>query len=95
MSLGPVGLMKKNGRYIFSKKKIYLGHIFQVAWPPPPSPKSLVQLSPIQTQVNPQFTTAHPWCSGHSTSINACGVWGVRVGVQVFRREFHTHIYLD
>ena len=22
-------------------------------------------------------TTAHPWCDGHSTSISACGVWGV------------------
>ena len=41
------------------------------------------------------LTTAHPWCSGHSTNINACGVWGVRAGVQVFRREFHTHIHLD
>ena len=40
-------------------------------------------------------TTAHPWCDGHSTSISACGVWGVRAGVQVSRREFHTHINLD
>ena len=38
------------------------------------------------------FTTAH---GGHSTRINACGVWGVRIGVQVFRREFHTYIHLD
>ena len=22
-------------------------------------------------------TTAHPWCGGLSTSISACGVWGV------------------
>ena len=35
------------------------------------------------------LTTIHPWCDGHSTSINACGVWGVRVGVQVSRRELH------
>ena len=21
------------------------------------------------------------WCSGHSTSINVCGIWGIRVGV--------------
>ena len=40
-------------------------------------------------------TTAHPWCGGHCTSINACKVWGARVEVQVSRREFHTHIYLD
>ena len=26
-------------------------------------------------------TTAHPWCDGHSTSISACGVWGVRAGI--------------
>ena len=26
-------------------------------------------------------TTAHPWCGGHSTSINTCGVWGARIGV--------------
>ena len=32
---------------------------------------------------------------GHSTSISACGVWGIRVGIQVSRREFHTHIHLD
>ena len=40
-------------------------------------------------------TTAHPWCGGHFTSINACKVWGVRVEVQVSRREFHIHIHLD
>ena len=40
-------------------------------------------------------TTAHLWCNGHSTSINACRVWGVKAGVQVFRREFHTYIHLD
>ena len=34
-------------------------------------------------------------CSGHSISINASRVWGARVGVQVFRREVHTHIHLD
>jgi len=22
------------------------------------------------------YLTSHPWCNGHSTSINACGVWG-------------------
>ena len=41
------------------------------------------------------YLTSHTWCNGHSTSINACEVWGVRTGVQVFRRELHTHIYLD
>ena len=40
-------------------------------------------------------TTAHPWCSGHSTSINACGVRRVRAEVQVSSMEFHTHIHLD
>ena len=36
-----------------------------------------------------------PWYDSHSTSINACSVWEVRTGVQVFRREFRTHIHLD
>ena len=39
-------------------------------------------------------TIVHPWCGGHFTSISVCTVWGVRVGVQIFRRELHTHIYL-
>ena len=40
-------------------------------------------------------TTTRFWCGGHSTSINACKVWGARAGVQVSRRELHTHIHLD
>ena len=40
-------------------------------------------------------TTAHPWCNSHCISINACGVWGTRVGIQVFRRELHIYIHLD
>ena len=28
-------------------------------------------------------TNARLWCGGHSSSINACEVWGVRAGVQV------------
>ena len=39
-------------------------------------------------------TIAHPWFGGYSTSIYDCGVWGVRAGIQIFRREFHTHIHL-
>ena len=26
---------------------------------------------------------------------SACGMWGIRVGVQIFKREFHTYIPLD
>ena len=40
-------------------------------------------------------TIAHHWCSGRSTSISACGVWGVRVGIQASRREFYIYIHLD
>ena len=29
------------------------------------------------------------------TSISACGVSRVRVGIQVFKRELHTYIHLD
>ena len=27
------------------------------------------------------------------TNINAFGVWGLKVGVQISRRKLHTHIY--
>ena len=30
-----------------------------------------------------------------SRSISVCEMWGVRVGIQVFKRELHTHIHLD
>ena len=46
----------------------------------------------IQYQI---YTIAYPWCDGHFTSISACGMWEVRAGVQVFRRELHTNIHLD
>ena len=42
------------------------------------------------------LTTVHPWCGGHSTSINVCEAWGVRAGVQVFKRDqLHTYIHFD
>ena len=34
-------------------------------------------------------------CSSHSTSTNACGVWGASVRVQVSKKELYTHIHLD
>ena len=40
-------------------------------------------------------TTVHSWCGGLSTSINTCEMWGPRAEIQLSRREFHTHIYLD
>ena len=46
-------------------------------------------------QLSSLNTTAHPWWYGHSTSMSACGVWGIRVGVQVSRSELHTHIHLN
>ena len=27
--------------------------------------------------------------------VYTCGVWGAKAGVQVSRREFHTHIHLN
>ena len=42
---------------------------------------------------NENTIIAHPWCDGHFTSISACEVWGVRVGIQVFKRELYTHIH--
>ena len=41
------------------------------------------------------YTTAHPWCNGHSTSISVCKVWGVNVVAQVSKKEFYTHIHVD
>ena len=41
------------------------------------------------------WTTMHFWRDNHSTSINACEVWRAIVGIQVSKREFHTHIHLD
>ena len=49
----------------------------------------------MQKQKNHNSTTAHLWCDGHSISINACGMWGARAGVQASKRELHTHIYLN
>ena len=37
----------------------------------------------------------HLWCDGHSTNISACGVWGIKTDVQVFKGEFHTYIHLN
>ena len=91
MSLGPVGLMKKKWQVYFQQKKKIFRPLFPSSLPPPP--KSLAQLSPIQTQVNPQFTTAHLWCSGHSTSINACEVWGGK-GWGSSLQEGASHTYI-
>ena len=40
-------------------------------------------------------TTAHFYCSGHFTNINACRVWEARARIQVSKKEFHTYIHLD
>ena len=56
----------------------------------------IIYIIPFYNTSNiPTFIIAHPWCDGHFTSINACEVWGARVGIQVSKREFHTHIHLD
>ena len=39
-------------------------------------------------------TTVNLWYDGHFTSISVCRVWGAKVRIQVFKREFHTHIHL-
>ena len=39
-------------------------------------------------------TTTHIWRGGHSKYKCLWGV-GVRIGVQVFRNEFYTHIHLN
>ena len=40
------------------------------------------------------FTTAHFWCDDHFTNISICGVWEVRVRIQIFKRELHTTLFL-
>ena len=42
----------------------------------------------------PSITT-YSWLDGHFISISVYGVWGVRIRVQVFRKELYTHIHLD
>ena len=39
-------------------------------------------------------TILHPWYGGYLTNINAYE-GGVRIKIQVSRRELHTHIHLD
>ena len=36
-----------------------------------------------------------PLVLGHSININTCGMWEVRAGIQVSRKEFHIHIRLN
>ena len=43
-----------------------------------------------QLRVNKNYHYA-PLVTDHSTSISACGVWGARAGIQVFKMEFHTY----
>ena len=40
------------------------------------------------------FTTTHSWCDDHFTNISICGVWEVRVRIQIFKRELHTALCL-
>ena len=40
-------------------------------------------------------TIVHSWCDSHFTCISVYGMWRARIGVQVLRREFHTHIHLE
>ena len=38
------------------------------------------------------ITTVHPWCGGHSTNINACGVSGQGQGLSLQEEALHTYI---
>ena len=43
----------------------------------------------VQSRIYPPpLTTAHPWCGSHP-----CGVLRAKAGIQVSRKELHTHIY--
>ena len=63
--------------------RLYIVHLF------------LYDMVHVGIQLINLLTIVHPWCDGHSTSINACRVWGIRVGDQVSRRKLHTHVHLD
>ena len=39
-------------------------------------------------------TIVHFWYGGHFTSINVCGVWKLRIEIQIFKRKFHTYILM-
>ena len=45
-------------------------------------------------QLFAQGITTHLWCDGHSKYKCLWGVGG-KAGVQVSKRELHTHIHLD
>ena len=40
-------------------------------------------------------TIEHSWCDGYFTSTKFLWDGRTRIGVKVFRRKFHTHIYLN
>ena len=46
-------------------------------------------------QLDHPITIVYPWFDDHSTSISVSKVWEAKIGVQVFKRELHTYIYLD
>ena len=54
-------------------------------------------VSQSQVSFHKQFYHRSPlaWRGDHSTSINAYGVWGARIGIQISKRELYTHIHLD
>ena len=48
---------------------------------------------PCDRKIN--STTPYLWYDGHSISIGTREVWRTKVGIQVSKKEFHTHIHLD
>ena len=57
--------------------------------------KCQVYLTSCTCILKSHVTTAHLCYNGYSTSMNAYELWGVRAEIQIFRKEFHTHIHLD
>ena len=55
----------------------------------------IILLSQNTSGVRLKSTKAHIWHDSHSISISMCGVWSVRVKIQVFRKKLHTHIHLN
>ena len=83
----------KKAQFFFYQKKRRRKDSLSVCFP-----NGLAQLSQTQTnRFKSYFQPSHTFGAIVTLQINTstCGVWEANVGVQVFSRELHPHIYLD
>ena len=97
---GPFGIFLFLGLFLFLCYFLWHWHYCQISFKFENLTKSpnlniydTLSLVKFYSSSNLTFkTTVYFWCDSHSTSISYCKVWGVRVGTQVSKREFHTRI---